>query len=97
MRINVLPEQKTYLLPFSIGSKYHFNRDFISKEDINYVLFDDIDIQFKKVVDNPQDYVPQLLDLIKSVEHKCIHSKTKDYLDFYFSSDYLKDTVLTFN
>ena len=95
MRINVKEEQKTYLLPFSIGSKYHINRDFISKEDINYVLFDDIEEQFKKVVDNPQNYVDGLDSYVKSLSHLCNHGKTKRFLDSYF--DAFPNSILTFN
>ena len=95
MRINVKEEQKTYLLPFSIGSKYHINRDFISKEDINYVLFDDIEEQFKKVVDNPQNYVDGLDSYVKSLSHLCSHGKTKRFLDDYFAV--MPDSILTFN
>lgn len=95
MRITVKEEQKTYLLPFSIGSKYHINRDFIAKEDVNYVLFDDIDIQFKKVVDNPQNYVDGLDSYVKSLSHLCNHGKTKRFLDDFFQA--YPDYKLTFN
>jgi len=86
MRITVKEEQKTYLLPFSIGSKFHINRDFISKEDINYVLFDDIEEQFKKVTDNPKDYIKGLNKYVKSLSHLCNHGKTKRFLDDFFQA-----------
>ncbi len=94
MRIIVKEEQKTYLLPFSIGSKFHLNRNFINKNDINYVLFDDIDEQFKKVIDNSQDYVEGLDSYIKSLSHLCSHGKTKRFLDDYFTV--FSESVLTF-
>ena len=94
MRINVLEEQKTYLLPFNIGSKFHINRDFISKQDINYILFDDIDEQFKKIIDNPKDYIKGLDSYVKSLSHLCSHGKTKRFLDDFFQA--YPDTILIF-
>lgn len=94
MKIVVKKEQKTYLLPFSIGSKFHLNRDFIAKDDINYVLFDDIDLQFKKIIDNPQSYINGLDSFILSLSHLCDHGKTKRFLDSLF--DAFPDLILTF-
>lgn len=88
MRIRVNSEQAVYLLPFEVQAATHvLRKQNISKEDIPYVKFLDIDYQFNLVLKSPKNYLKEIVKFIKDLnKYQTDEIKTQEYLHAYFEA-----------